>query len=442
MSDNQILLSPQNIQLSNSEIIPSIFNSIFNLNLYSKLKSTARDEPNKSEIHSILSFLSKEKLGWDHLYIPKIYKANNLSACALCGYELEAHLNKQLITQKTEAIINRYVRNMEERLWQRFWSISEDIFNVCEICYQKSDKIWSLPTCPDHFFCHPCIISYIDYSITNNNLKIPCPCSSCNEILSELDILLFIPKETLMKHKKIIEYQLLAQDPTVKFCITPNCEGIIKGSLSEDPHKFCSVCNLEMCFNCGKIWHISKTCEEIENEEYNNWELGKNVKRCPNCRYKIEKSEGCDHMTCVMCKSEFCWKCGIKWFAGHNQANCLDIRVLPDYNNQEIHMDNPNGQNNENNNAQEAMPADNGNICFMCLLFLLSPLVIALFVLFFPAYLVTKVVYKKSRHRSQICKGFLLCSTFLLAFILTPVLCILSILIVPCWLFIRRFSKV
>jgi hypothetical protein len=33
------------------------------------------------------------------------------------------------------------------------------------------------------------------------------------------------------------------------------------------------------------------------------------VKFCPVCRLKIEKNEGCNHMTCIVCSYEFCWNC-------------------------------------------------------------------------------------------------------------------------------------
>jgi len=37
------------------------------------------------------------------------------------------------------------------------------------------------------------------------------------------------------------------------------------------------------------------------------------TKQCPGCQRPIEKNEGCDHMTCITCRHEFCWRCMKPW---------------------------------------------------------------------------------------------------------------------------------
>ncbi len=50
----------------------------------------------------------------------------------------------------------------------------------------------------------------------------------------------------------------------------------------------------------------------------------KNIRHCPKCRLKVEKNEGCRHMTCAVCKHEWCWLCGSDYYGyrGHSYELC------------------------------------------------------------------------------------------------------------------------
>lgn len=75
--------------------------------------------------------------------------------------------------------------------------------------------------------------------------------------------------------------------------------------------------------------HYPLTCQEnkfwfMENnfqyrEDY-VW-ISKNCKKCPKCKWSIQKNEGCNHMTCRLCHHEFCWLC-FQNYQGHNNALC------------------------------------------------------------------------------------------------------------------------
>ncbi len=45
------------------------------------------------------------------------------------------------------------------------------------------------------------------------------------------------------------------------------------------------------------------------------------TQRCLDCDIYIQKSGGCDHMTCQRCKCEFCWLCTAR-FSGHTMRFC------------------------------------------------------------------------------------------------------------------------
>ena len=41
------------------------------------------------------------------------------------------------------------------------------------------------------------------------------------------------------------------------------------------------------------------------------------MSNCPKCFVRIEKSAGCNHMTCRQCSYEWCWVCGSKFSPNH-----------------------------------------------------------------------------------------------------------------------------
>lgn len=49
---------------------------------------------------------------------------------------------------------------------------------------------------------------------------------------------------------------------------------------------------------------------------------------CPNCTIYIEKTGGCDHMTCKTCGYEFCWEC-LQDYHAHNETRCEMRTALP-----------------------------------------------------------------------------------------------------------------
>lgn len=49
--------------------------------------------------------------------------------------------------------------------------------------------------------------------------------------------------------------------------------------------------------------------EQKKQEAASQLYLESNSQVCPECGIHIQKNEGCDHMTCKLCRHQFCWIC-------------------------------------------------------------------------------------------------------------------------------------
>ena len=83
------------------------------------------------------------------------------------------------------------------------------------------------------------------------------------------------------------------------------------------------------CFGCGSAAHSPATCEDAAawarrdtEDGANALYLQQNTKACPNpkCRQSIERTSGCNKVTCSLCGGHMCWACGLEYYkeAGHS----------------------------------------------------------------------------------------------------------------------------
>ena len=80
------------------------------------------------------------------------------------------------------------------------------------------------------------------------------------------------------------------------------------------------------------------------------------TKECPNCKVRILKHGGCNHMTCTRCLYQFCWLCGKKWEGIHKPCPLFGRPNISIENN-----DNNNSNSNENNNDDDNSNSNENN---------------------------------------------------------------------------------
>ena len=197
-----------------------------------------------------------------------------------------------------------------------------DIKDDCPVCGEKltQEEMKDNYIKCGHMFCNNCYYEFIKEKINSNFIEgIKCLEKDCDARLYDdfikKKIKLKEDQPLLKKYEKLNLKRQLMLDPNIQLCPFPDCDsyakkrGKIKFVSCMKGHKF--------CFNCLKEWHENKECDTSVDKSFENWRDSYKVKRCPKCKYFIEKNEGCNHITCYNCKYQFCWLCLGEYTSDH-----------------------------------------------------------------------------------------------------------------------------
>ena len=197
----------------------------------------------------------------------------------------------------------------------------DDINKICSICRQKlteEEKRDNLIKCY-HLFCNDCYYEFLKEKINSNFVEgIKCMQKDCDSKLYDN----FIQKKLLRdiplldKYKRLDTKRQLMLNPNIQLCPYTDCDSYAL-KIGNNKYVSCKKNNHKFCFNCLKEWHGDKECDNSVDKSFQNWRDFNKVKRCPKCKYFIEKDEGCNHITCYNCRYQFCWLCMGEYTSGH-----------------------------------------------------------------------------------------------------------------------------
>ncbi|XP_006793209.1 probable E3 ubiquitin-protein ligase RNF217 [Neolamprologus brichardi] len=167
---------------------------------------------------------------------------------------------------------------------------AEGAMQSCRVCMEEK-TIAPLPCCRKAV-CDECLKLYVSSQVRVGKALIGCPITECSGNLEEGLVISHLTKEEVAKYRYFLELSQL--DSSTKPC--PQCS------------QFTSL----------------KTHNPNRSEH----------------KYKIhiQRTEGCDHMTCVQCNTNFCYRCGERYrhlrFFGDHTSNLsvfgCKYRYLPD----------------------------------------------------------------------------------------------------------------
>ncbi|KAI4335153.1 hypothetical protein L6164_013825 [Bauhinia variegata] len=191
---------------------------------------------------------------------------------------------------------------------------------VCEICTETKTvkESFSISGC-SHAYCTECITMYVASRLQENIINIRCPVSECKGLLEPHDCRSILPPEVFDRWgNAMCEAVILASEKF--YCPFKDCSALLIDDGNEVVKESeCPNCKRFFCAQCKVPWHSGMDCTEFqklnkderEMEDILLMELAHNKKwrRCPKCKFYVEKSEGCMYMKC-RCGVAFCYSCG------------------------------------------------------------------------------------------------------------------------------------
>ncbi|XP_024028873.1 probable E3 ubiquitin-protein ligase RNF217 [Morus notabilis] len=211
---------------------------------------------------------------------------------------------------------------------------SSQIF--CEICAERKpiDEIFPNDSSDcKHSFCSDCISKHISTKVRYSHLNsvISCPGLDCKDVhVLELEACReILPKDVVDKWDDSLCEALILNSQKF-YCPFKDCSAVLLDDSEELGEVIveseCPICHRLFCARCRVPWHSGIGCEEfgrLHEDERGTEDLmlreiakEKKWKRCPECMFYVERTEGCLHITC-RCSFQFCYGCGSQWTQTH-----------------------------------------------------------------------------------------------------------------------------
>mmetsp|Transcript_31805 Transcript_31805/g.70077 ORF Transcript_31805/g.70077 Transcript_31805/m.70077 type:complete len:376 (+) Transcript_31805:76-1203(+) len=170
-----------------------------------------------------------------------------------------------------------------------------------------------------HSFCRACFSTYLTSQVGDGQACViaRCPEFKCAQLVTQAVFWGFLQTEAREQYDRYFVRNFIETCKNMKYCPAPDCGKIAAGSgiTTVKCH-----CGHPFCLRCGEEAHDPCCCAQLaewtlkcmNESETANWILA-NTRKCPECNTRIEKNQGCNHMTCRLCKHEFCWICMGGW---------------------------------------------------------------------------------------------------------------------------------
>ncbi|GAB1609162.1 E3 ubiquitin-protein ligase parkin-like [Argonauta hians] len=195
----------------------------------------------------------------------------------------------------------------------------------CATCGDDLNPILIFPCQKAHVMCLDCFKIYCTqyladfrFRLTNDGYSIRCPAHCEGSFIQEMHHFRILGDTKYTEYKDRACRAFVELKDTV-YCPNPSCNECFEAH-KDLKEVECATCQHKFCRQCSSNAHIGPCSRgPVENcDEYSEYEskaaklIQKISKPCPKCEANVEKSGGCNHMTC-RCGAEWCWVCCKMW---------------------------------------------------------------------------------------------------------------------------------
>eukprot|EP00047_Mylnosiga_fluctuans_P020253 m.90154 g.90154 ORF g.90154 m.90154 type:complete len:491 (+) comp8448_c0_seq1:69-1541(+) len=256
-----------------------------------------------------------EMLGFVGNPIPLAHEGGEVDPRCLCTSEDE------------ELALSAVLRYSAQRLHERFLKEQQ----TCPVCFCEvpGSTCVSLPC--GHFSCGECFAQQARTRIDSGDMVVPC--LSCQEPVPPHLLSAVLSEEEFERWDRIVTSQALDRMRDIMPC--PRCTVPVVIDLTAQMGQ-CASCYFAFCTECRDTYHPGSECMDTDEklrrclaamptggptterekrmrravELMNLKTIKETSKPCPSCGEAVQKSEGCNKMTC-RCGTYFCYACGV-----------------------------------------------------------------------------------------------------------------------------------
>ncbi|XP_064637638.1 E3 ubiquitin-protein ligase RNF14-like isoform X2 [Lineus longissimus] len=226
---------------------------------------------------------------------------------------------------------------------QKIQAFDRTLF-TCNVCFLEKlgELCIKFHEC-EHVFCKECMSGYFEVQINEGSVKaLTCPFDKCDTQALPSQVKLLVKPEIFAKYDRLLLQSSLDTMADIIYCPRVVCQCPVMQDAEEYMGQ-CPACNFVFCTLCKMAYHGVSPCrvnsgdlyklreayleagttekkflekrygmraiKQAMEETYSKEWLDEYSKKCPNCSTHIQKIDGCNKMTCIKCRTYFCWLC-------------------------------------------------------------------------------------------------------------------------------------